>query len=564
MSFWENVKSNSGWADDPEWRRLVIRWSAVSLLLIGVAAWFSYGFFQWDEYYQVTEFVSHKLGKTPTADLAWEYHAQIRPWMQPAIYYVVARAAMFLGVENPFTLAFIFRALTGLCGWVAIVSMMLSARVFFADRRTRRLAVIILALLWLIPYLAVRTSSESLSGDFFTLGVAVLVLGSSCTLDQSSRHIPCAAASYGTRSVPTTLTFARRRFPIAALAMAGICFGLAFEFRFQIAFAVAGVVFWVALIGSENRRRGILNACMILACVVPPILAGTAIDYWGYGEWCLVPWNYFNLNILQHRADAFGTSPAWWYFFLMNDADEGLLAPVTLLWTAAMLITWVRRPRHLVTWVTLPFFVAHCAVAHKEIRFLFPMTLLATFFFLLAFAPDEADERQPALLRWIWERRGRWPAKVMYAANFIGLAIACLVCGRRTIEMQRFIYDKYGEGCHAYLVGEKNPYRNFGFGMYFYRPKGFVFDELKNYDELKKALHLGPPHFLLITDQISLADEQAGIASEATLVWRSYPSWLEHFNYFHWLDRARTFSMYAIDRESRPAEAIAKTATDRR
>src|SRR5260221_10585061 len=216
MSFRQNLRVNSGWADDPEWRWLVDRWAAVSLLLIVVTCYFSYGFFQFDEYYQITEFVSYKLGKTPPAELAWEFHQQIRPWTQPAIYYAAARAAMAAGIENPFTLSLLFRAISGLCGWAAIVSMMLSARVFFADRGVRRMAGVALAPLWLVPYLAVRTSSESLSGDFFAIGVALLVLGSS------------AAEGRG------------RRFPIASLLAAGFCFGFAFDFRYQIAFAAAG------------------------------------------------------------------------------------------------------------------------------------------------------------------------------------------------------------------------------------------------------------------------------------------------------------------------------------
>jgi phosphatidylinositol glycan class B len=434
----------------------------------------------------------------------------------------------------------------------------------------RRLSVIILALLWLIPYLAVRTSSESLSGDFFTLGVAVLVLGSSRRLSLNREptategRVAVGSGLNEQRTETASCADSHSRYPFAALLLAGICFGLAFEFRFQIAFAVAGVVFWVALVGSESRRRGIINAGVILAGVVPPIIAGALIDYWGYGEWCLVPWNYFDLNILQHRANSFGTSPVWWYFFLMIYADMGFLAPVALLWTVAMVVAWVRRPRHIVTWATLPFFLAHCLVGHKEIRFLFPMALLATFFFLLAYAPDEADERRPRFARSLWEQRSRWPAKLVYATNFIGLAIACLFCGRRTIEMQRFIYNQYGPGCQVYLVGEKNPYQNFGCNMYFYRPDGFMFNELRSFDELQAAMKNSPRQFLLITDQLSLADQQGRIVPEAKLVWRSYPSWLEHFNYFHWLERARTFSMYAIDTSRRPPDVVAKTPTDRR
>ncbi len=527
MVFWQNLRTNSGLADDPEWRQFVVRWALVSLALIAVTCYFSYGFFQFDEYYQITEFVSFKLGKTPASELAWEYHQQIRPWLQPGIYYLAARGMIAMGVDNPFTLSFVFRAISGLCGWAAIVSMMLSARVFFSDKRVRRLAVIMLALLWMIPYLAVRTSSESLSGDFFTLGTAALVLGSSAGAD------------------------GRRRFPIAALVGAGACYGLAFEFRYQIAFAVAGVVGWIALVGSQSRRRGIAASAIVLAAVVPPLILGTLADRWGYGQWTITPWNYFHVNIVDHKADEFGTAPAWWYFFLMN---EGLLAPITLLWTAAMLITWVRQPWHIVTWATLPFFLAHSLVAHKEVRFLFPLTLIGVFFFLLAFAPQEEPDARPPALRWLWVRRGSWVARLVYGLNFIALAVACLTAKRPGIDLQKFIYDNYGQGTHAYLLGKKNPYQNVGVNMFFYRPKDFVFRELKNYDELRNLLQAGPRRFLLITDQISLAGQQAELAPQATLVWRSYPSWLENYNYFHWLDRSKTFSMYTVD----PGEQAAR------
>ena len=111
--------------------------------------------------------------------------------------------------------------------------------------------------------------------------------------------------------------------------------------------------------------------------------------------------------------------------------------------------------------------------------------------------------------------------------------------------------------------GRRIPYQNVGVNMFFYRPKGFVYKELKSYDQLKELFANGPRKFLLITDQISLSGEQAEIAPQATLVWRSYPSWLENYNYLHWLDRSKTFSMYAIERSRDDAEigiAGARTA----
>ena len=209
MAFWQELRQNSGLADDPHWRRFVIRWSLVSLLLISVAAFCSYGFYQFDEHYQVVEFAGYKLGKTPQNELAWEYRDSNSTWLQPAMYYVAAKALLGLGVENPFTLAKAFRAISGLFGWLAVVSLMLSANVLFGPGRRRWLAVMLLALWWLIPYLVVRTSAESLSGDFFTLGVAVLLLG--LTAEEST------AQDLSEQASQTRLARGRRRFSSAAM-----------------------------------------------------------------------------------------------------------------------------------------------------------------------------------------------------------------------------------------------------------------------------------------------------------------------------------------------------------
>ncbi len=534
--FLENLRANCGLQTDAEWRRFVFRWAGVSLLLIAVASYFSYGFFQFDEYYQVTEFVSYKLGKTPAGEMAWEFHQQIRPWFQPAVYYCAAKACLAVGIENPFRMSWVFRILSGLLSWTAIVAMMLAARTFLSERDHRRAAVVLLALLWMIPYLAVRTSSEAASGNLLAIGIAALVCGSAA-IDSE-----------------------RRRFSIGAALTAGLCFGLAFECRFQIAFAVVGVVGWMMFVAAENWRRGLATAGWMMLGVAAPIALGTLIDHWGYGNWTIVPWQYFKVNILEHRADDFGTAPAWYYFYMVN---EHFQAPITLLWTAAALVTWVRRPRHIITWTTLPFILVHCLVAHKEVRFLFPIVMPATLFFLLAVAPG-AGGAVPAWLAWFWERRFRWPAKLCYALNLIALASACLTAKRPGVDLQQYIYDHYGEGAQVFLLGKKDPYQNVGVNMFFYRPAGFVYTKLDDFDALKRVVEHGPERFLLITDQISLASKQSEIVPRATLAYRSYPSWMERYNYFHWLDRSRTFSMYEVDRGLRTnsdAEPSVRTAT---
>ena len=279
------------------------------------------------------------------------------------MYYVAAKALMAVGVENPFILATAFRAISGLTAWAAIVALMLSANVLFGPGRARRLAVVLLATLCVLPYLAVRTSGESLSASFLALGVAMLVLGS--TAEGS-------AASFES---------ARRRFSPTAMLIAGMCFGLAFEFRYQVAFAVMGAMGWTVFASAESIRRRIADLALLSCGVVAIVGLGTLADCWGYGHWVVVPWNYFHTDVLQGRPSLDGTAPIWAYFPKLIGSN---LAPISLLWVAAMLVTWIRHPRHVVAWVTLPFFVVHSLVPHKELRYMFPLALVATLAFAVA------------------------------------------------------------------------------------------------------------------------------------------------------------------------------------
>jgi hypothetical protein len=85
--------------------------------------------------------------------------------------------------------------------------------------------------------------------------------------------------------------------------------------------------------------------------------------------------------------------------------------------------------------------------------------------------------------------------------------------------------------------------------MYFYRPRDLVYHRLASDAQLQEVMHNGPRRFLLVTDRLTLGGEQARIAPEAKLVYRTHPVWLTRFNWFHWLDRISAFSLYAVDAE---------------
>src|ERR1700757_3211135 len=97
----------------------------LGLLVFVVAAFFSVGYHQPDEHFQILEFCNYKLGRSPAADLALEFKTQSRPTLQPYIAYVIIKALSAIGIENPFTWAFVLRLLTAISAWFIICKLSL-------------------------------------------------------------------------------------------------------------------------------------------------------------------------------------------------------------------------------------------------------------------------------------------------------------------------------------------------------------------------------------------------------------------------------------------------------
>lgn len=327
-----------------------------SLFLHLVAAYFSTGFHHYDEHFQILEFASYKLGITPVSELPWEFQSQIRPWFQPWLFYGLVKGLEIVGIENPFAQVTIFRFCLGVLGWCSLLLMARCACRWFSGR-DRVWVILLLSLLWFFPYQHVRTSSESLSGSLFFLGLGLMVL----------------RAEY--------------------VFWAGLLFGLAFECRYQVGICVFFSVLWaiafrhVALRGALWLSLGILVAVGL----------GTFVDSWGYSQWVFSPWNYLKINLFEGRASEFGVQP-WWDYFRSVSFGAGPVLGVVIVGT--MVAGWIRFPKHLLTWATLPFVCIHSLIAHKELRFLFPIATAVPFFMVLVWG-------------WRGTRIPRWGVRVL-------------------------------------------------------------------------------------------------------------------------------------------------------
>jgi phosphatidylinositol glycan class B len=150
----------------------------------------------------------------------------------------------------------------------------------------------------------------------------------------------------------------------------GILFGLAFQFRYQIAFMLFGACLWALVIERVKILR--MSVLMFGFFIISGM--GILIDKWGYGEWTFAPYNYFYANLIEKKADLFGVLP-WDGYFTLFFLEFYTLPGLFLL--SAISIFCFMFYKHFYSWCILPFLLVHFYIGHKETRFLFPMLYIS-------------------------------------------------------------------------------------------------------------------------------------------------------------------------------------------
>ncbi len=463
---------------DP-WAR---NWLLVALALNLAAAYFSWGFHQFDEHFQILEFANYKLGNSPASDLPWEFDTRIRPWFQPAFVVMLAKA-----IDDPFTLVSTFRFISAILGWLSTVVIASCCFLWFKDERLRRWAILGSCFLWFFPYLHARSSSESWSTSLFFLGFIPLVM-------QILQHRSKGDAT-------------RLRLPAWEALLCGALLGLAFESRYQVGIMVAAGGLWALRFGRLEWRGVVLLGAGLLAAVS----FGTVLDAWGYGALTLAPWNYIDQNLIQNRVADNGVSP-WWHYFPQILAKG--LPPLSLVLLAGVLISWVFRRRCSLTWVTLAFFVVHVLIGHKEFRYLFP--ILPAVPVQAAMAVQALEERG---IRWrpvsgFGKLAVRSFVGLLLIMNFAALAVLTVLPPRLEVLVFRQLHDN----APLTLITEgPNPYVMARLPINYYRHPGMELRVSPDPADPSRR----QPHWLLRQEP----DAPAAPAA-CELAYSTFPDWL--------------------------------------
>ena len=474
---------------------VVIKIYLTGVLVFLVTAWFSAGYNQFDEHFQILEFAGLKLGLTQASNLPWEYSCMMRPALQPMVAYTIFKTSSFFGITSPFLVAFFIRLLSA---FITLVSIHLVIRCFspeIANRKMVKAFILLSFLLWFIPYNGVRFASETIAGRVFLIGLAFFLLQKKL------------------RAIDYLIT--------------GFLLGISFVTRYQEAFMVIGFAAWLIII----KKTGLRNFSIFSAGTILATLLGVLIDRWYYGQWVLTSWNYFMQNILLGKASGFGVSP-WWYY--MEQTFMNAIPPFSLIFILAVFLYFIVYPKNLITWTLAPFLALHFLIPHKEIRFLFPIIG-----FLPVMIAEVGDfylkKKGPGFLE---KRFIKISAKLFWCVNLLMVVILCFRPADAQISLFKTLWDDYPGSAKLYFTGF-NPYHRANADICFYKRKSLTFQHV---DYIQKVIPSKDTINLIITNEpISRFSNQF----QPILVYATIPGWLTKFNFNHWMDR--TFFWYVYE-----------------
>lgn len=419
--------------------------SMLAFVAFVVTAVASYGFHHADELFQIVEFAGIK-SDTFTPYIAWEYDAQIRPMLQPALCALFLKSFSLISVTDPFTVSLMMRLFAALLSFVAIMLFVRNTASNFESSKVRVIYLALSLLLWFIPYLACRFSSETFGGIFFVYALAIY---------------------FSKKEVMSTKI------------MLGICFALSFIFRFQMGLAILGFGLWALLIDKKAWDYFIVP---VISFVIAYALLGIGVDSWFYGEFVFAPYNYVKVNSEVSSA-WFGSEPWWFYLYnLVSYPTYFIGVPLA----AAIIYLLVRNPKSPYLWCFIPFFIVHSLIAHKEVRFLFPMAFL--FPVMLMSAYDKLNRRFGEIKSWkvVWS----FILCVFASVNFCGLyANMSKSAGDQTCYLAKYIRDDYdGQKVNIVHGLYSNPYGPYGGISGFYRNNNATMSKYNNIYGIKLLL----------------------------------------------------------------------------
>jgi GPI mannosyltransferase 3 len=410
-----------------------------------------------DQHFQIIEFSSYQLGLESAGTYNSELKSKLRPTLQIYLFSAYYLACTAVGLDDPYIQLTILRVIVGILMFIIFTLVTL----WYCRNSSPRILLWVLVLLnfsWILPYTRTLFSSEMMSGLAFFGTMAWYQYNSE---EKKNTFIRCL--------------------------LAGFLLSLAFYFRFQTGFFIAGFGLWLLFVEKSYKSWLPLIIGFLTGCVL-----NTFLDYRFYGEWTVSPYNYFEFNILQDGASNFGKSGVVRYLGLLLAVLPAPFFSLILLYYICK--SFFKEYRNPVFLSIILFIIGHSLVPHKEERFLYPFfnvlpvmagTALAAFF-------SYYDNCKPLVKKLLNIIIG-----VTVVLNGIVLVLFTAVPYAQTIEFAKRVHNHFKRKDAVVYCLNRTPYETVsGAPMVFYQKnnKNLKYEKIQTTDSLQR-LAIKPRYF---------------------------------------------------------------------
>jgi phosphatidylinositol glycan class B len=485
-------------------------WLVIAIILHILAAWFSVGHYHDDEYAQILNFATSKIGADMQSQLMWEFEAGVRSGFQPFIAYAISKATGFTEVNSPFILAFIYRLISAAISLLATVIFIRSIASEIPSKNAYKWTAFFLLFSWLLIFTNVRFSSEGWACSFFILAL-------------------------GLYRYPSPATAKR-------FLLIGFCFGLAFLARYQMGFMLLGFGLWMLFINKQKP----INVLFILFAGLLTLALGAGFDWWLYGEPTVSSWNYFKWHLSGLSGGGISKAlPEPWWFYAYYSAVQ-LIPPITLLLPFSVLVFWFLFPRHPITWLTIPFVLFHSYFGHKEMRYLFPVLPFAPFIVAMVLLKLDAKFRliKRKFFKYAW-------VLIFWLSMFVNALLVVLILSlpaSKEVALWQNCLAPLGNEPVLMVLDQDGSYSDPAeLNMDFYNPNQLKIVSVSDENQIKEVFEQFPDKKILYASRKKSREQQLedmGIKHE--LLCQALPNWILKININNWTSRASMWRVWAV------------------
>jgi len=321
------------WKDHP--LRLIL---VLAILIRLVAVFFSKGFGWFDDHFLIIE-----------ASQSWVDGFDYNKWLPETdgntgptghnlfytgIHYFIFKFFSFLGLEDPQSNMYVIRLLHAALSLVVVVVGYKIAKEL-AGQKAAGISGLLLALLWIFPFISVRNLVEFTCVPFLLWGTWILMRGD------------------------------KRINPFLQGLFAGLVLGIAFGMRFQSMVYIGGIGFSLLILGRWKEAVMAGAGVVIMAFV---LLGSIDIVIWGYPFAEL--FEYINYNMHSYAEYTIGP----WYQYLLVLALL-LIPPISLYLLFGFFYAFIKdwKKYLLIFLPVIIFLVFHSYYPNKQERFILPL-----------------------------------------------------------------------------------------------------------------------------------------------------------------------------------------------